>query len=842
VLASLNHPNIASIYGFEDSGNFHAFVMELVEGPTLADRIKQGAISREEALPIAKQICEGVEFAHERGIIHRDLKPANLKVTPDGAVKILDFGLAKALETQDSGADISNSPTLTIGATRAGMILGTAAYMSPEQAKGRPADRRSDIWAFGCVLYEMLSGKQPFNGETVSDTLAEVLKFDPDWNALPAETPASVQRLVRRCLVKDPKQRLQAIGEARITIGQALDPSAATSGTDFASPAADVGDPRAALPAWRRALPWAAAAILLITSAIFAALFWRAASVPARPVQAYILPPEGVNFAFAAYAGTAVISPDGEKLVFVAKGSDGKQTLWLRDLDSLSGGPLEGTEGASFPFWSPDSLFVGYFVPGKLMKINASGGPAQTVCDAASGRGGTWSADGVIVFAPKTSGTLEQVPAAGGNATALATADKTSHHLQARWPVFLPDGNHFLYFGGNPYSVSSAGASGIYVGSLNGEDRKFLFAADSDALYAPPGYVLFLRGRTLMAQPFDANGLKLTGDAFPLAEHVANPAAYRLGHFSVSQHGELVYDEADEDQSQVTWMDASGKQLGTVGEPGVVAFLRLSPDGKTLVEAIEDPASSNLDLWLVDLARGVRTRFTFDAAANLYPEWSPDGTQIAFSSTSAGNVNIYEKAANGTGTIEPLVQNGIGAFLGDWSRDGRFIAYWRPDEEGGGGMGIWILPLFGDKKPIRLLQSQFNELGPAFSPDGKWLSYGSNESGRFEVFVTSLPQASSKWQVSSGGADYERWQADGKKLFYLSGDNKLMSVDIRETGGSIEIGNTQTLFQMAPASSTAPAYDVTSDGKKFLVAVPVAASGAEPVTLVTNWLAAVKKP
>lgn len=838
VLASLNHPNIASIYGFEDSGNIHAFVMELVEGPTLADRIKLGAIPLEEALPIARQICEGVEFAHERGIVHRDLKPANVKVTPDGAVKILDFGLAKALEAPDSGADISNSPTLTIGATRAGMILGTAAYMSPEQAKGRPADRRADIWAFGCVLYEMLSAKQPFNGETVSDTLAEVLKFDPDWNALPAETPASVQRLVRRCLVKEPKQRLQAIGEARITIEQTLNPSEVASGTEFASSAmTDAGGQIAAVPAWRRALPWGAAAISLISTAILAILFWRVTSVPARSVYSYILPPDGTTFALGATTGTAEISPDGEKLVFVARGSDGKSTLWVRELGSLSSRPLDGTEGASFPFWSPDSDSVAYFVPGKLMKIDTNGGPAQTICDAQNGRGGTWSANGVIVFAPKITAQLAQVPAAGGTPTALVPSGTASGQTLTRWPVFLPDGEHFLYFGGNPYGSSA----GIYIGSLGSGERKFLLASDSDALYAAPGFLLFLRGSTLMAQPFDANGLTVTGDAVPIAEHVANPLSYRMGHFSASEHGELVYDEAEEDEKQVTWMDAGGKQLGTVGDPGIVLDLRLSPDGKTLAEAIEDPQKRGSNLWLVDLARGVRTRFTFDPALNELPVWSPDGTQIAFSSTSGGNLDIYEKAANGTGTSTLLEQNLGGNNLGDWSKDGRFITYYGNSEGGGGGLEVWILPMFGDKKPIRLLQSQSNETHPRFSPDGKWLAYSSNESGRLEVFVVSLPQPTSKWQISSDGGNYATWQADGKKLFYVSADNKLMSVDIQETGGSLAIGKTQTLFQMAPESSAPPAYDVASDGKKFLVAVPVTPGGVQPVTLVTNWVAAVKK-
>jgi eukaryotic-like serine/threonine-protein kinase len=844
LLASLNYPGIASIYGFEDSGKVHAFVMELVEGPTLADRIRMGAIPIAEALPIAKQICEALEFAHERGIVHRDLKPANVKVTPEGAVKVLDFGLAKALETQDSAANISNSPTLSIAATRAGMILGTAAYMAPEQAKGRPADRRSDIWAFGCVLYEMLSGKQPFSGETVSETLAEVLKVDPDWRALPADTPASIQKLLRRCLAKDPKQRLQAIGEARITIEETLGLSARASGINAIAPTAmGAAARRETLQPWRRALPWALAAVLLITTALFATLFWHEAPVPAASVRSYILPPDQMTFGLDAGDGTPTVSPDGARLVFVARDAAGKQMLWVRELNSLVARPLEGTQSASFPFWSPDSLFVGYFASGKLMKVDISGGPAQAVCDAPNARGGTWNANGVIVFAPRVSGSLEQVPAAGGNPTAIFPVDSGGQPLTLRWPVFLPDGFHFLYWAGNPFSIGSTNTDGIYVGSLDGKVHQFLFPTESDALYASPGYLLFLRGATLMAQSFDADGLKMLGDAVPIADHVANPEKYRFGHFSVSQHGELVYESNAEDRSQIVWMDPGGKQLSTLGDPALIADLRLSPDGKILAESIEDAQSTNYDIWLVDLARGVRTRFTFDPAVHLYPTWSPDGTEIAFSSTIARNLGIYEKAADGTGDIHPLVEDNSEKLLSDWSRDGRYIAYSRLDPQQGGGLGIWILPLFGDKKPFPLLQTQFNELTPKFSPDGKWLAYSSDESGKREIFIVSFPQGGGKWQVSSGGGSEPRWSADGKEIFYLSQDNKLMSAQIQEKPGSIVVGNAKALFQASGSlTSAASSYDVTSDGKKFIVALSVVPSSTEPVTLVTNWPASLKKP
>ncbi len=758
-------------------------------------------------------------------------------------MKVLDFGLAKALETENSGVNLANSPTLSVAATREGMILGTAAYMSPEQAKGRAADRRSDIWSFGCVLYEMLSGKQPFSGETVSDTLAEVLKVDPDWSSLPADTPATIQKLVRRSLLKDPKQRLQAIGEARIAIEQTLNPTAQVSGIDFIAPAATAaGAEKVRQPAWRRLLPWGVVAIFLITSAILATLFWRVVSVPERSVRSYILPPEQATFVFQAAFGAPVLSPDGKRLVFSAKSGGANEMLWVRELDSLTSRRLEGTEGASFPFWSPDSQFVGFFASGKLMKIDISGGPAQTVCDASSGRGGTWSKSGVILFAPKVSGSLERVSAAGGEPVAIFADDKADQQLTLRWPSFLPDDNHFLYWSGNPFAVGTAGNNGIFLASLDGKQRQFLFSSDSDALYSSSGYVLFLRGETLMAQPFDADGLKLTGDAVPIAEHIGNPQRYRLGHFSVSQHGELVYEGSETDAGQVVWMDVGGKQLGTLGEPGGVLDARLSPDGKTLIEAIEDPQTSNSDLWLVDLTRGVRTRFTFDPASHGYPAWSPDGTEIAFSSTHAGNLSMYEKAANGTGDIQPLAGDGVEQLVSDWSRDGRYIVYDRLDPQAGGGFGIWILPLFGDKKPFPFIQNAYNLLTPTFSPDGKWIAYSSQESGRREIFISSFPGANSKWQVSANGGAAPRWRADGKELFYISEDNKLMTVEIQEKGSSLEIGNTQTLFSVNASSSLLLPYDVTSDGKKFVIVVPVSGSGGEPITLVTNWVAAVKKP
>ena len=833
VLASLNHPNIASIYGLEDSGSVHALVMELVEGATLAERVKSGPVPLDEALPLARQMAEALEYAHERGVIHRDLKPANVKVTLEGAAKVLDFGLAKAFNPQDSAANVNqtNSPTLTIAATQAGVILGTAAYMRPEQAKGRTVDRRADIWAFGCVLYELLTGRQGFDGETVSEVLAAVIMKDPDWNALTGETPAGIQKLLRRCLQKDPKQRLRDIGEARIAIEETLSGDA---GAGFVPAQARAqGSP---LKSWQRSLPWAVALLCLVLAGVFAIGYFRASSVPARSVRSYILPPEKTTFAFEARTGTPVLSPDGRKLLFGARGAAGGEKLWVRPLDSVTAQPLEGTEGASFPFWSPDGRFVGYFAQGKLMKIDTSGGPPQAVCDAPRGRGGTWSAGGRIVFAPERLAGLDQVADSGGAPAPLISLNRSNRQLTLRWPAFLPDGHHFLYFAGNPLSEAAASTSGTYLGSLDGKDGKFLVQSDSNALYAPPGFLLFVRGSTLLAQAFDARRLELTGEAVPVAEDVGNPRDFRLGHFSVSQYGDLVYEGGRQDQGQVVWLDASGKQLGEVGEPGSHGRLRLSPDGRILAE--ESQVGTNVDLWLVDMARGVRTRFTFSPAQDTSPAWSPDGTKIAFTSVPSGQDDIYIKPTNGTGDAQPLLQDNSQKFVADWSSDGRYIAYLRQDPQGKSGSDIWVLPLFGDTKPFPFLVSSFNETEALFSPNSRWLAYASDESGKSEVYVVSFPQGNGKWQVSAGGGTRPRWRRDGKELFYISATSEFMSVEVREKGGSLAFSASRALF---PAQSIST-YDVAPDGNKFVVLDHLEQSSAEPITLVTNWTALLKRP
>ena len=887
VLASMNHPNIAAIHGLEESSGVRALVMELVEGQTLEEilgsrnsKIETGnsklenrnakietekpgkepsfefRISSFEPLPIAKQIAEALEYAHERGIIHRDLKPANVKITPEGAVKVLDFGLAKALDSsvaatsaspQTGGAiydsPLQNSPTLTSLATQAGIILGTAAYMSPEQARGKSVDRRADIWAFGCVLYEMFSGRRLFAGETVSDTLAAVIMKEPEWDALPSSVPPAVQKLIRRCLTKDPRQRLRDIGEARIVIEETIagkDPVAAVYDRRTLPSEEKVGDDRSPR---QRAVPWAAGFAVGALVAALAVFYLGRPSAPVGTIRSLVAPPEKASFAFGQPSGAPVLSPDGARMVFPVIEDTGKEALWIRPLDSLTAQKLEGTEGAEFPFWSPDSRFVGFFQNGKLKKIDVTGGPPVLICDAAVARGGAWSKSDVIVFAPQiTNGGLSSVPAAGGAPTPIAAPKGTGGAFSNRWPVFLPDGKHFIFLSGDLSAIGTSKLS-IYVGEVGSSEDKFLLQADSDALYAPPGYLVFLRGDTLMAQQFDAGTLKLAGEASPVAEHVASPQLYRLGLFSVSQTGLLVYEngQVGGGGGQLTWYDASGKELSAVGLPGPRGP-HISPDGKHVAYVHAEPGSKSTDIWLMDLERGVRTRFTFGPTENLDPVWSPDGSRIAYSSLQQGVMDIFVKNASGAGAGEKLLESGDDNYPMDWSRDGRYLSFVRLSSKGKGKAETWVLPLFGDRKPFPYIQTQFDAGSAVFSPDGRWLAYDSNESGNDEIYLSPFPAAGGKWQVSQGGGVQPQWKHDGSALYYLAPGGKLMEASVRENGSAVEIGTPKELFQTPVAGQAAAAhsYSVAPDGKRFLV--NKTAQGASlPLTLVANWTAGLKK-
>lgn len=807
-VAALNHPNICHIY---DVGPDY-LVMELVEGPTLAERIASGKIPLEEALHIARQIAEALEAAHEKGVVHRDLKPANVKVKQDGLVKVLDFGLAKMAEPPESAGRSENSPTLTIGAaaTRVGTILGTAAYMAPEQARGKIVDKRADIWAFGVVLYEMLTGRRLFDGETFSDTLIEVATKEPEWT----QVPAKVRRLLRRCLEKDPKRRLRDIGEAWFLLEDAPAPVPAPSRSRFA------------------AAGWIAAALLAVAAAATGYFAWRHFTEdPPLVTRTYVLPPE--KSAFPSAGADLAISPDGRHLAFLAT-LGGTTAIWVRDLDSLTPRMLPGTGKGILPFWSADSRSIGFFASGKLKKIGMAGGPVVTLCDAPAGRGGTWNKNGIIVFAPAPAGGLFSVPAAGGIASPVTELDKTRHEFAHLHPWFLPDDRHFLFSAGSRDSAKTA----VFVGDLDSKKRVQAIATASNAVYAAPGYLLFLRDRTLMAQPFNAARLQATGEAVPIAEQVDYLPLDQtvFGGFRASQNGVLVYTSgALGGEAQIAWFDRSGKAVGTDGPPGNMQWASLSPDGSRVVTDLLDPQTGNRDLWIHDLSRGTTTRLTFTGSSQ-YPIWSPDGIYIAFAGQRDGVLRLYQKAAANTGPEEVLEDDSKRP--DDWSRDGRYLISETRASAARTLNDIWIHPFFGDKKPFPWLQTEFAESMAKLSPDGQWLAYQSNESKRAEIYVVSFPKPGGKWQISTNGGVIPVWSRDGRELYFISADRKMMAVEIKP-GTRFEAGIPKPLFDVRLAAA-GKNFDVSKDGR-FLIPTRTEQPGSPSITVVVNWAAGLKR-
>jgi len=640
-IAALNHPNICTLY---DVGPNY-LVMEYVEGETL-----RGPVGVEEALPLAKQICEALEAAHEKGIVHRDLKPANIKVTPEGKVKVLDFGLAKAF-----GPEGPDAPTETQA------IVGTAPYMSPEQAQGKGVDRRTDIWAFGCVLYELLAGQRAFG------TLAAALQAEPDWGALPESTPAHVRAVLRRCLQKDRAERLHDIADARLELKEAPAPVLMS-----------VARPRT--------LPWMIAAALATAIALLlAVIHFREAKPEQQVVRLTLLPPEKSSF------NEIAVSPDGRRVAFTARDAEGKSRLWVRPLDALSAQALGGTDGAQYPFWSPDSQWIGFFAEGKLKKVEVSGAPPQVIANAGAPRGGAWNHDGVIVFAPNVTGPLMQVLASGGEPKAVTEVDASHQESFHRWPQFLPDGRRFLYFiqSGQPEH------EGIYAGSLDSKQKTRLLMSTSSGTYGM-GHLLVLRERALLAQRFDADKLHLAGEAFPVAELAGVGTSFRRPGISLSETGVLVYHAAGGDSRRLQWFDRSGKRLETVGPPGDFLSLDLSPDGRRVATQRVDPQTGNTDIWLFDLARGASTRFTFHPAIDGAPVWSPDGRRIAFRSTREGAFHLYQKDASGA-EEELLLKTPSNKYPTGWSPDGRCLLY--SEQAPRTSTDLCLLPLDGRQPP-----------------------------------------------------------------------------------------------------------------------------------------------
>ena len=830
VLASLNHTNIAGIHQIEEADGKQLLVMELVEGADLTEYIAQGRIPLSKALPIALQIAEALEAAHEKGIVHRDLKPANVKVTPDGQVKVLDFGLAKALDPEtdsQTSPSISMSPTLTAQMTQAGVLLGTAAYMSPEQARGEAVDRRADIWAFGVVLMEMLTGDRVYAGRTVSDTLASVLAREPEWENLPEDLPSSIRALLERCLEKEIRDRLQAIGEARFVIEKYLeDPEAERM--------AAIETAGAEAPASRAKLPWVVAGLVALSA--LAVGFWGFAQLqlvgqPQPLVRTSILPPEGHDWWLDTVSpGRVAISRDGRHLAFsaVAEGGNTPQ-LWIRPLDSSVGRPVPNTEGAAYPFWSPDGRHVGFFADRKLKKIAVAGGPPVTLCEASNGKSGSWSRQGVIVFAPSNMGEIYRVPAAGGDCVALTQIDSGSGENSHRHPQFLPDDERFLYLVRN-----SGGENLIRIGSVDGSVSRDVISTPTSAMFAS-GRILFTRESTLMAQDFDAESLELSGEAVPLVENVLQVTGAALAVFSVSEGGNLVYQTGDSTaNSQLVWLDRSGQEISTLGDLADQANIRASRDGLWVAAQITGEDIQD-DIWIYDVSRNLRTRFTFDSRNDVSPSFSPAADRIAFSSENNGaGLDIFVKEVGGTGQAELVYGAPSRKFVSSWTPDGEMVLAqeFLPGQRG----RILAVPIEGGREPMVLIDDGFDVGDPTVSPDGRWLAYTSLESGRREIYVTTFPTPGRRWQVSTDGGRRPRWTRNGEEIIFLTFNRSaLMAAQVDGTGETFKVGAIAELFDVELRAEPGRVWDVTEDGERFIINQAPERGRVSALNLVLNW-------
>jgi len=814
---ALNHPNILVIHHIGTHDGSPYIVSELLEGETLRDRMGGNPLPQRKAIDYALQIAHGLAAAHDKKIVHRDLKPDNLFITKDGRVKILDFGLAKLVGTDGDGLQ-TDIPTRKVN-TDPGTVMGTVGYMSPEQLRGQQADHRSDIFSFGAILYEMLSGRRAFRGQSTADTISAILREDPpDLSETNKTVSPALERVVHHCLEKNPEERFHSANDLGFAI-EALSGSAGTTTTVLS-----------ALPSrgknFATLLPWVIAGATLIATAILAWLYFRQPPVIEKPISFFVsMPKEAIE------ASSPVISPDGRTLAFVVV-SQGKREIYLRSLGQLGTLPLAGTEDAKFPFWSPDSRYIGFFSNNKLKKIEATSGSTQTLCDAPSAYGGTWNSEGVILIGLDVKG-IHRISAAGGTPVRVFPLDESRKELAQAWPFFLPDGKHFLYQSWNGDSATSA----IFVAALDGSDRKLLLNADSNPLFVSPGYLLFARGTTLTAQSFDARKLQISGEPFPVAEDIGYNTSNSYCNASVSVDGTLVYLSGGVPNRELIWFDRTGKQLDSVGPVGDINDVVLSRDAKRI--AIQRRVEGNYDIWLMDLARGVPSRFTFDAGVEDNPVWSPDGNFVAFSAATTDLLaTLYRKPSTGLGNPELLFKSDDGKEPTDWSSDGQFLLF---NQYNLSGSDVWVLPLVGDRKPYPLLDSEFVEGAAFFAPDSHWFAYSSNETGRSEIYIQTFPKTGGKWLVSNAGGGQPHWRADGKELFYIAPDKTLMSVEIK-TGSTVEIGAPKPLFLTRVRSYDAPnRYVVMPDGQRFLINVPAGDSTAAPVNVIVNWASGLKK-
>ena len=837
--AALNHPNVCSIIDIQEYDGTMFLVMEFVDGQTL--REKRGTISFKQAIDIGIQVADGLAAAHEKGIVHRDIKSENIMIRKDGIAQIMDFGLAKL---RSASSKINRL-------TKEGSTVGTAGYMSPEQVQGQDVDHRSDIFSYGVVLYELFTGQLPFKGIHETAVAYEIVNVDaaPMTSVKPDIDPG-LDAIVLDCLEKDVKERCQSVAEvardlrrvkressrqraSRVTASrpafvQSATMPAMTQPSEGSKPSE--GSPR---------LPWIVSGILFLIAAGAIAFHFLMLPAPEgkRVMRSLILPPTRTNFNMLV-GGHLAISPDGNNIAFVATDSSGVDRIWVRPINSLTAISLSGSEGATYPFWSPDSRTIGFFASGRLMKIDVSGGPVLTVCDAPAGRGGTWNQNGVIVFSAGSSDPLSKVSAAGGIPTRITMLDTSRRENSHRWPWFLPDGNHFIYTTQNQ-SGNASDYDAIRISSLDSSIDKTLFSGNSNTCLVK-GHILFVRQGTLMAQPFDPGKLELIGDAVPIAEQIQYNAARSKGMFSASVNGLLIFQSGENQNQRIAVFDRGGSRIHLVADYNPEAP-RFSPDASHIAYYIIDNQTRNADVWVNELSRGVSSRLTFNPAFEVAPVWSPRGDTIVFGSNRKGVYNLYMKSANGSGDEQLLFESNRDKYMSDWSRDGRYLTFTSfgdPKTK----TDLWVLPLFGDRKPIPLVQTEFNEGNGSFSPDTRWTAYQSDETGKFEIYARLLDGSGGKFQISTNGGTHPLWRSDGKQLFFSSIDRKLKVAYLTVDATTITVDSVATLFDFESRSiSGNNINDVSRDGKQFLAVVTDSKQTSTPITLVVNWDEELKK-